>query len=106
MLSWPAKSPYLSPIGHLQDITGRQLRHHPQPALASQVTRVPIENHKIFAQIMVEHLRVLQLQKDKPDGSVYEGAVQTDTRPVERNRVNDDSSDHITFFHTLYFQIL
>ncbi|GBM77573.1 hypothetical protein AVEN_186841-1 [Araneus ventricosus] len=33
MLPWPARSPDLSPIEHVWDIIGRQLQHHPQPAL-------------------------------------------------------------------------
>ncbi|GFY34936.1 uncharacterized protein TNCV_155091 [Trichonephila clavipes] len=33
MVPWPARSPNLSPIEHVWDIIGRQLQHHPQPAL-------------------------------------------------------------------------
>ena len=33
VLPWPARSPDLSPIEHVWDIIGRQLRRHPQPAL-------------------------------------------------------------------------
>ncbi|GBO26905.1 hypothetical protein AVEN_173729-1 [Araneus ventricosus] len=33
MLLWPARSPDLSPIEHVWDISGRQVQRHPQPAL-------------------------------------------------------------------------
>ncbi|GBN09856.1 hypothetical protein AVEN_59527-1 [Araneus ventricosus] len=37
MLTWPARSPNLSPIEHVWDIIGRQLECHPQPALTVPV---------------------------------------------------------------------
>ncbi|GFW06417.1 uncharacterized protein TNCV_2187521 [Trichonephila clavipes] len=37
ILPWPVRSPDLSPIEHVCNITGRQLQHHPQPALAVPV---------------------------------------------------------------------
>ncbi|GBM54524.1 hypothetical protein AVEN_198042-1 [Araneus ventricosus] len=37
MLPWPARSPDLSPVEHVWDITGRQLQRHPQPTLTIPV---------------------------------------------------------------------
>ncbi|GFW70221.1 transposable element Tc1 transposase [Trichonephila clavipes] len=48
MLHWPARSPYLSPIERVWDIIGRQLQHHPQPALTVQaLTQVQQERNSI-----------------------------------------------------------
>ncbi|GFW17901.1 uncharacterized protein TNCV_1135011 [Trichonephila clavipes] len=40
ILLWPARSLDLSPTEHVWDIIGRQLQHHPQPALT-----VPVLTH-------------------------------------------------------------
>ncbi|GBN66272.1 hypothetical protein AVEN_232779-1 [Araneus ventricosus] len=37
MLSWPARSPDISPIEHVRVIIGRQLQRHPQTALTVPV---------------------------------------------------------------------
>lgn len=43
MLPWPARSPDLSPIEHVWDIIGRQLQHHPQPALTVPVLTAQVQ---------------------------------------------------------------
>ncbi|GBN97222.1 Golgin subfamily A member 5 [Araneus ventricosus] len=56
MLPWPARSPDLSPIEHVWDFIGRQLQHHPQPALTVPVLTDQMQqawNFGIFFSVSV-----------------------------------------------------
>ena len=57
MLPWPARSPDLSPIEHVWDISKRQLQHHPQPALTIPVLAEQVQQAWNFIpQSDIRHL--------------------------------------------------